>query len=406
MMKEAAGAATIRELLGAGAVGVRAWREQNPTTIADLRGCDLADLDLAGLHLAAVDARAATLRRVSLAGAVLDGAQLQSACFEQCDLVRCDLNHASLQGATLRGCDLRKADLHGADLSAANLDGANLADADLKGAILDGASLVGANLDGACLGLASLDQCNLHRASLRRTDLSNASLQGAVLELAHFGRTIVATDLTNAEGLHLSRHTAPSFLSHELLVRPTARPWPREFLHGCGLTPKEIEHLSQLVAGVSFHTCFISYSTKDDEFASQLHAALQERGVPCWLDKHDVLPGEDLHRRIADAIRRSDKVLLCCTKDSLQSWWVEDELTRALDKERRNHRPGTAGESTIVPLDLDGFLFTSGCKHSLAEVLRARHAAPFCGWREDPKVFEQQLERVLRAVQIRHDRPV
>ena len=40
-----------------------------------------------------------------------------------------------------------------------------------------------------------------------------------------------------------------------------------------------------LVAAMSpieFYSCFISYSSKDEEFAKRLHADLQSNGVRCW----------------------------------------------------------------------------------------------------------------------------
>jgi hypothetical protein len=64
--------------------------------------------------------------------------------------------------------------------------------------------------------------------------------------------------------------------------------------------------MSSLVAAMApmeFYSCFISYSTKDQEFAKRLHADLQVSGVRCWFARHDIQSGKKLHEQIDHAIR-------------------------------------------------------------------------------------------------------
>jgi hypothetical protein len=61
---------------------------------------------------------------------------------------------------------------------------------------------------------------------------------------------------------------------------------------------------------------------------------LQGRGVRCWLDEKQMLPGDDIYEQVDRGIRIWDKVLLCCSKRSLSSWWVDSEINRAFEKER------------------------------------------------------------------------
>ena len=65
---------------------------------------------------------------------------------------------------------------------------------------------------------------------------------------------------------------------------------------------------------------FISYSHADQSFARRLHDTLQGHGVRCWLDEKQLLPGHDLYDEVDRGIRLWDKVLVCCSNNSLTSW--------------------------------------------------------------------------------------
>ena len=55
---------------------------------------------------------------------------------------------------------------------------------------------------------------------------------------------------------------------------------------------------------------FVSYSRKDSsEFADGLAAALEERGFDAFLDKQDILPGEDWKARLGGLIAAADTVV-------------------------------------------------------------------------------------------------
>ena len=81
--------------------------------------------------------------------------------------------------------------------------------------------------------------------------------------------------------------------------------------------------------GFEYYSCFISYSTKDQEFAERLHADLQNNGVRCWFAPHDARAGQKLDIQIDQAIRVHEKVLLILSPDSMNSDWVRREIKKA-----------------------------------------------------------------------------
>lgn len=146
-----------------------------------------------------------------------------------------------------------------------------------------------------------------------------------------------------------------------------------------------------------YYSCFISYAHKDKAFARKLYDALQNRGIRCWLDEHNIFPGDDIRDEIDRGIKAWDKVLLCCSKNSLSSYWVDKEIERALRKEERRWKESGKRILTIIPLILDNFLFTEW-KSSRSDEIRNRLAADFRGWDADKSIFNMQLDSIIKAL--------
>jgi hypothetical protein len=144
---------------------------------------------------------------------------------------------------------------------------------------------------------------------------------------------------------------------------------------------------------IEFYSAFISYSHADAAFARLLHDSLQARGIRCWLDEHDMKPGDRILDVINEAIRSSDKLLLCCSRTSLDSWWVKDEMRKAIERERKEER------NVIVPVMLDHYLLDEW-NDGLAAEIRSRLAADLAGWETSHERFQAGFERIVSALRV------
>ena len=364
--------------------GVEAWNAWRRRSQGYWFGeANLAGADLSRARLVGADLIVANLREANLSETNLSEANLRET----------NLSEANLSKADLGGTNLHKADLGRANLSGANLSGANLREANLSAANLSGADFsIGANLSGADLSEADLNEADLRWANLGMANLSRAKLRGADFTNAMFFRTIFSDlDLSGCRGLEDCWHRGPSSLDIQTLQR--SGPLPPTFLRGVGLPDALIEYLPSLLGqAIQFYSCFISYSSKDEDFARRLHADLQDKGVRCWFAPHDMKIGAKILDTLDEAIRLRDKVLLVLSDASIASDWVEDEVDKAFEEERQR------GGVVLFPVRVDNTVFETK-EAWAAKLRRSRHIGDFRAWK-DHDAYQTALERVLRDLKI------
>jgi hypothetical protein len=300
----------------------------------------------------------------------------------------------------------------------------DLTNADLRGKIFNAfdfsdASFREANLSAAYLREANLNQADLSQADLRgvklwAADLKGANLSGALLYDAVLGYTILENvNLNGAEGLEYVKHRAPSSIDINGIRRSEGQ-IPTTFLQGCGLkdweietaklyrpnlTWKEIERIigsiQQLRSAkrVQYHSCFISYSSKDEEFTERLHADLQKNGVRCWFAPEDMKIGDKIRPTLDQSIRTHDKLLLILSEDSINSSWVEAEVETAFEREAPPGNP-----LVLFPIRIDD-AFKESQQAWAAHIRRTRHVGDFSQW-QSPEAYQRALKRLLRALQM------
>ncbi|MGH9637764.1 MAG: toll/interleukin-1 receptor domain-containing protein [Candidatus Angelobacter sp.] len=315
---------------------------------------------------------------------------------DQPDLRGANLTGINLRAAQLSGVDLRDAELSRSDLTQATLTAARLSKADFSQAILvvaklDYADLTGAGLNEADLSSAVLSESNLRETMLLDTNFSDARLKGADFHNCIMGGTQLGNiDLSQAKGLETVEHFAPSTLGIDTIYLSNGN-IPEVFLRGAGVPEPFIVQMKSLVGAMSpieFYSCFISYSSKDQEFAERLHADLRSKNVRCWFAPEDLKIGDKLRPAFDEAIRVHDKLMVLLSDNSVSSPWVEKEVETAFEKERREKR------TVLFPIRLDDSVMETN-EAWAADIRRGRHIGDFRDWKNHDS-YKKAFERLLR----------
>lgn len=264
-----------------------------------------------------------------------------------------------------------------------------------------GVDLSMANLAETCLSVADLAGANLFRANLSKADLyrakfSSTDLREANLKNASFGQTLITdVDLRKVNNLSSARHQGPSYIDISTIYKSRGQ-IPKSFLRRAGVPDNFIEYMSSLTGkALDYYSCFISYSSKDQEFAERLYADLQNNGVRCWYAPEDIQGGKKIYRQLDEAIRYHDKLLLVLSKQSLMSDWVANEIKWARKRENES------GKQKLFPItlapyrELDNWdLFDTDTATDLAAEVRSYHIPNFTRWK-DHDSYQKGLEGLL-----------
>jgi uncharacterized protein YjbI with pentapeptide repeats len=284
-------------------------------------------------------------------------------------------------------------------LESSNFSNAMLTGGSLEGAILDGALFIGTYILSAPLKDASLIAANLMGAKLVGTDLSGANLRGTNLANAYVNgadfsnataewTVFGSMDLSGAKGLEAVRHTGPSHIDIATLYKSKGD-IPEVFLRGSGVPEPMITFAKSLVGkAFEFYRSFISYSSRDQVFATKLYADLRVRGVQVWFAQEDLKIGDRLDATIDDAIRLSEKLIIVLSNNSIESAWVRREAKRGLEKEE------LTGQNVLFPIRLDSAVMDTTEKWA-DDIRRNRHIGDFSNW-TDKDEYQRALSRLLK----------
>jgi len=352
-------------ILNQGVAAWNRWREkQHRRLVVDLSHTDFSNVNLPS----------ANFEKACLIGAFFNNANLTSS----------DFNGALLHMTSLSNACLENASINSAHFHESSLAGANLKNANLTNSSIRETSLVDANLEGAKLG--GVHFCD--------TDLRGTNFARAVISVTVFSRT----DLAAARGLAEVVHSGPSTLGVDTLYLSKGM-IPERFLRGCGVPENLVRYIPSLLNsedGIQFYSCFISYSTKDKEFADWLHGRMHQAHLRVWYAPQDIQGGKKVHEQIDTAIRVYDKLLIVLSAASLKSEWVMTELRKARKAER------LSGKRKLFPVRLVDFdtlrdweCFDADSGKDLAVELREYFIPDFSNWKDHDQ-FEAAFSRLLK----------
>lgn len=140
------------------------------------------------------------------------------------------------------------------------------------------------------------------------------------------------------------------------------------------------------------YKAFISYSSRDKEFAQLLYRDLQSEGVRCWFAPEDLKIGEKFRQRIDESIHAHDKLLLILSESSISSVWVEEEVETAMERERRENR------LVLFPIRIDDAVMHSD-RAWAASLRRQRHIGDFAAWK-DQEAYRMAFTHLVRDLTI------
>lgn len=90
------------------------------------------------------------------------------------------------------------------------------------------------------------------------------------------------------------------------------------------------------------HEVFISYSSKNAEYANAVHEKLENNGIKCWLDSSNIRTATNFAQEIIDGINGAKVIVLIYSKDADESKYVYREIETASDSKKH-----------IVPFKID-----------------------------------------------------
>ena len=352
--------ASARRILAEYLSGRRVFRN------LDLRGVDLSWKELPGVDFSGCDLRDAHLEGVRLPDALLGGVNFERARLASATLAGAKIEHAQFDDAVLVEADLRRTKIRHCRLS-----GVVASDADFSRARFSDAWIDACTFGGSRFRSARFTRGLLSAAEFVRVDLANAVFDRAEVDSCTFAET----DLSTTKGLETLVPRGPSVVGAETLFLSRQR-IPAAFLRGCGLPDAFIEYLSSPASTdtIEYYSCFISYSSGDDAFVKRLHADLQELGIRCWFAPRDLPTGSRTRRRIDEAIRTHDRLLVVLSRNAIGSPWVEKEVETAFEKER------VSAEDVLLPIRIDDAVFQTD-EAWAADLRRSRNIGDFRRWR-------------------------
>lgn len=104
-------------------------------------------------------------------------------------------------------------------------------------------------------------------------------------------------------------------------------------------------------------SCFLSYNSKNEDFANYIYQKLKERHYACWyapiapeMTKHQFEQVGFIKKKLAEAISITRLFLVALSRESVASPWVQFEVQTALTEEQRQGNARVIGLAIEPPV--------------------------------------------------------
>lgn len=157
---------------------------------------------------------------------------------------------------------------------------------------------------------------------------------------------------------------------------------------------------------------FLSYAAADKSAAIRIADALRDAGLRVWFDAWELAVGDSIAHRIEEALVSSDLLVVLLSPRSVNSRWIENELSAALARELKDRAitiiPALIEDCRIPPLLADrNYLdlrhdFDAGVQRLVSQ-LGVAPKIRFSGL--EPQAFERLVADLLVALGFSVQRP-
>lgn len=86
------------------------------------------------------------------------------------------------------------------------------------------------------------------------------------------------------------------------------------------------------------HEVFLSHSSLDRQFATDLAGIIRRHGIPVWYSQTNILGAQQWQDEIGAALQRCDWFVVVLSPNSAESMWVKRELSYVLQQNRFENR--------------------------------------------------------------------
>jgi len=130
-------------------------------------------------------------------------------------------------------------------------------------------------------------------------------------------------------------------------------------------------------------------------FCQKLNSNLTDYGISTFFFEMDAKPGQKLHRMMRVGVNKYDRIILICSKDSLNRPGVLNEIEEALQREARE-----GGSERIIPIRLDDYVLSGWAppNEDVAQAIRDRVVADFAKTHTNDGKFNVAFLNVLNAL--------